>query len=326
MSQIDVPAWLTPSFARSASAVGAAAEREHIERVCAEFIKLWSTPNRHFHDIRHLCDVLTRIDMLSSEAHNVDAVRLAAWAHGCVFNSSDQQAYVHQGGEDRAESARVSAELFEKIGIPSEVVQQISKLILDMRKHPLPTLESRVVVGQDLDLLVLVDAHLGFLASQPQKYRDYVDGMRAEYSHLPLEDFANARLAVVNSLLDRKRLFSTPLATDWEAPARQNLELEKARLEAELSDLHAGYLAPPHTLPQPEISGSQELPNRQVPIHHLAPSQADYSGSTLEAAGDHLDPRKSGKVLRLEDAKQARRDAITQTVREKAKGDNDDGK
>ena len=45
-------------------------------------------PGRHFHNIRHLTDVLARVDELE-ETHEPDLVRLAAWYHGAIFDADD---------------------------------------------------------------------------------------------------------------------------------------------------------------------------------------------------------------------------------------------
>lgn len=313
MSRIEVPAWVTQSFVRSASAVGATSSRAQIEQACAEFIELWSTPERRFHDTRHLFDLLTRVDRLAPEAHNADVVRLAAWGHGCMFSTRDQVAYTRNGGEDRAESARVSSEIFRGLGIPDAVVEQVSNLIAGMRQHAVPVQDNGVFEAEDMDLHVLADAHLGFLANQPQKYRTYMATVREEYAHIPARDFVAARLEIVTRLLQRKRLFATPLAADWEDAARQNLESEKARLTAELKpDQPAGEPAQPAEALAPEADDAERVSRPNV-----APSQAVYGGSSLEEPSADLEPGSPTKVLTPEEAKQARRDDVARASRER---------
>ena len=217
---------------RSALAVGSTASREAINRVCCLLIELWSSPGRHFHGTAHLYDLLARIDSLAVEAQNADVVRLAAWGHGLVFSTDGQAIYTRNGGEDRGASAALMAKYLDELGVPADTVEEIRQLILHMRKHPVS--ESGMFESHDMDLLVLTDAHLGFLANQPQKYKTYMEKVRAEYAHIPELRFLEGRLEVVTRLLGRRRIFATPLATQWEDSARQNLELERQRLLVEL--------------------------------------------------------------------------------------------
>ncbi|MDP9831615.1 HD domain-containing protein [Trueperella abortisuis] len=217
---------------RSALAVGSTASREAINRVCCLLIELWSSPGRHFHGTAHLYDLLARIDSLAVEAQNADVVRLAAWGHGLVFSTDGQAIYTRNGGEDRGASAALMAKYLDELGVPADTVEEIRQLILHMRKHPVS--ESGMFESHDMDLLVLTDAHLGFLANQPQKYKTYMEKVRAEYAHIPELRFLEGRLEVVTRLLGRRRIFATPLATQWEDSARQNLELERQRLLVKL--------------------------------------------------------------------------------------------
>lgn len=231
MSRLDAPEWAVQSFARSASAAGASAPRSELVAACAEFVDLWTTPERHFHTIVHVYDVLGRVDQLGSEAANTDLVRLATWGHGCVFSAA---------GENREASAQVSADIFESIGISAESVAAISELIRGLRAHPLADSEVGRFDPADMNRLVFSDAHLGLLAAEPQKYRTYLAEIRKEHADIPTREFHAARLQVVTHLLQRRRLFRTPLAGAWEEPARQNLESEKARLDAELTEPATG--------------------------------------------------------------------------------------
>jgi predicted metal-dependent HD superfamily phosphohydrolase len=55
--------------------------------------------------------------------------------------------------------------------------------------------------------------------------------VRAEYAHVPDDEFARARTAVLRHLLGQRSLFRTPTAHDaWEAAARANVTAELARL------------------------------------------------------------------------------------------------
>ena len=89
----------------------------------------------------------------------------------------------------------------------------------------------------DFDAAVLNDADLAMLAAEPQRYKDYKSAVRAEYAHIPAEDYLRARIRVIERLLARKSLFLSPMGAAWEEPARQNLDMELHRLRKEQAKL-----------------------------------------------------------------------------------------
>ena len=85
MGTQDVPQWLISAFARSCRAAGATADRAALEATARRLLDRWSTGERHHHTVRHLVDVLARVEELAGETHHPDLVRLAALYHGAVF-------------------------------------------------------------------------------------------------------------------------------------------------------------------------------------------------------------------------------------------------
>jgi predicted metal-dependent HD superfamily phosphohydrolase len=94
----------------------------------------------------------------------------------------------------------------------------------------------------DDDCAVLCDADLAMLAAEPQRYKAYLTALRAEYAHIPVEEFVRARIAILRRLQERPRLFASPLGHGWEEPARQNVDAELQRLEREFGTLEAAHV------------------------------------------------------------------------------------
>ena len=229
MGVIDAPQWLLPAYVRSVRALGASASAETIGQSGKTLIDMWSSPDRHFHNLKHAINMLARVDELADESHDPDVMRLAAWYHGCVFSSASEQTYKRNGGEDEVASAAYAARDLHRLGLPDATVDRICALILNLKHRSLPR--------NDIDALALNDADLGTLAVEPQQYKRYRQMVREEYAHIPVEDYLRARLTIITRLLDREMLFSSPLGQRWERPARQNLQAEKQRLTDELARL-----------------------------------------------------------------------------------------
>ena len=230
------PAWLVPAFARNVTEAGGTASPEQVRRVAEDLLERWTRPDRHFHNLRHLVDVLARVDELDEEAHRPDLVRLAAWYHGAVFDSAERKAYANRGGEDEAASAVLAREQLTSLGVDEKTAQRVGELVSGLVRHSPDR--------SDMDSVVLSDADLAMLATEPQRYKAYLADVRAEYSHLPLEDYLQARLRILRKLLARPSLFVSPLAQPWEEPARQNLSAELQRVEKELARLEAAAADP----------------------------------------------------------------------------------
>ncbi len=236
----DAPQWLVPAWVRACLGAGATAPHEQIEETGERLLARWTEPSRHFHNTRHLAEVLAHVDELAEEAHSPDLVRLAAWYHGAVFDAAERASYAHRGGEDERASAVLARLELGELGLPQRAVERVAELVTALERHtPEP--------GDD-DCVVLCDADLAMLAAEPQRYKAYLADIRAEYAHIPVEEFVRARIAILRRLVARPRLFASPLAHGWEEPARQNVEAELQRLERELAAIEA---AAPRTTDDP---------------------------------------------------------------------------
>lgn len=231
MSPVATPAWLVPAFARAAHGVGAQASPATIDGAGSRLLDRWSAEDRKYHNVRHLVDLLQHVDELQQETHNPHAVRLAAWYHGAVFNANATASYAKRGGEDEVASAEYAREELTALEVPQKIIDDVVTMVESLARHA-----SNPV---SIDCAVLLDADLAILAADPQRYRAYMDDVRAEYEHIPQHDFLTSRRAILHKLLGRDRLYVSPLGTGWEAQARQNVAGEIKRIDHELEQLDA---------------------------------------------------------------------------------------
>lgn len=182
-----------------------------------DLLARWAEPHRRYHDLRHLIEVLDRIDELAAFAHRADLVRLAAWWHDAVHDG--------RAGADEQASADLAGQQLLHAGVDPGWVSEVVRLVLVTADH--------VPRGpQDHDAAVLCDADLGILAAAPDRYERYAADVRLEYAHVGDEAFTVGRSAVLRELAGRPRLFRTPGAQPWDQRARANLAGELDRLTA----------------------------------------------------------------------------------------------
>lgn len=276
MGVIEAPQWLLPAFTRSVKAIGATQPPEAIGSAGELLIECWSTPDRRFHNLRHLIDMLARVDELAEESHNPDIMRVACWYHGCVFSSDVEEVTRGNGGEDETASAAFAEADLRHLGVPMETVKRVCCLIVNLKRH--------MLAEDDIDAQALIDADLGTLAVDPQTYAEYVRLLREEYSHIPMKDYLRGRLTIVSRLLDRDHLFHSPLGQRWEHPARENLAAEQRRLHEKLAKLAQEQGAQTDPAALEAGAGAAQEPTRPAPVA-LSASFTAAADPTPEAAG-----------------------------------------
>lgn len=227
MGVADAQQWLLAAFVRTATTAGATAASDEIENTGRTLLEQWGSEGRCYHDLRHLIEVLAHVDELIQEAHEPALVQLAAWYHGSIFDSCEKTTYENRGGEDEHASAEVARVELTALGVPADRVERVAGMVSQLMGHsPDPS---------DVDATVLCDADLATLATEPQRYKEYVSELRREYAHIPTLPYLLARKAIISKLLARPTIFHSPLAQAWEDPARQNLTGELHRINKELT-------------------------------------------------------------------------------------------
>lgn len=203
---------LAEAWLRTAARVGA---RGDVAGSGATLLSRYADAGRHYHDLTHLDEVLRNVDELADAARAPDVVRLAAWFHDAVYDP--------RADDNEEISARLAESMLAAIRVDDAMVAEAARLVRLTAGHD--------AADDDPDGAVLCDADLAILAADETRYAEYVAGVRAEHAHVPDDEFARGRAAVLQHLLGQPSLFRTPTAhTAWEAIARANVVAELARL------------------------------------------------------------------------------------------------
>lgn len=183
--------------------------------VRSALLSAYGAPDRDYHDLRHLGEVLRALDELAANgvAFDGDTVRLAAWFHDSVYD----------GERDAEERSAVWAEESLSGLVAETAVEEVARLVRLTETHR--------PAENDPGGCALSDADLAVLAADDDRYAEYVAAVRREYAHVADDDFARGRAAVLQDLLDKPRLFHTAHgARRWESRARENVTAELTRL------------------------------------------------------------------------------------------------
>jgi predicted metal-dependent HD superfamily phosphohydrolase len=203
----------------AARGAGATAADADLEAAGGYLLGRWSEPQRQYHDVTHLTDVLDVIDRLAGLAPHPDRVRLAAWLHDAVY---DPRAL---GDANERDSAEFAAGLLTTLGTPEAVAAEVARLVGLTAGH--------ATADDDRDGELLCDADLAILASDDDRYAEYTAAIRREYAHVPDEAFRAGRTQVLQALLELPSIYRlAPLKDAWEEKARANLTTELGVLGA----------------------------------------------------------------------------------------------
>lgn len=175
-------------------------------------LRRWQEPNRHYHDVRHLAQLLAALSELDQPVAR--PVLLAAWFHDAV--------YAGEPGLDEIASASLAATELGRAGVaPGEIAEVRRLILLTIEHRPDP---------EDLLGAQLVDADLSILGQPAARYHYYARSVRLEHPGVSLGDFATGRSNVLKSLLATPWLFTTAEAKLlWEETARKNTAAELTR-------------------------------------------------------------------------------------------------
>lgn len=175
----------------------------------------YGAPSRHYHNLRHLSQVLAWVGELGAETSDLEAVQLAAWFHDAVYDV--------RSTDNEEQSAQLAEETLAATEVSAERVAEVARLVRLTDTH--------AASADDGNGKVLCDADLSVLAGGTDAYASYARAVRVEYAHVPEDDFKRGRAAVLQSLLDLPHLFGTKRGRQmWETPARVNIEAELRKL------------------------------------------------------------------------------------------------
>lgn len=185
-----------------------------------DLLAAWAEPSRRYHDVRHLGEVLDRLEELDADGTPYDRfpVVLAAWFHDGVYD----------GERDAEERSAAWAEHALQGLVPDDVRLEVARLVRLTETHQ--------PADDDRNGCAVSDADLAILAAPAPRYAEYVAAVRAEYAHLEDDLFRDGRAHLLEQLADKPHLFHSPHARErWERAARANLDRELAELTRQAS-------------------------------------------------------------------------------------------
>ena len=167
----------------------------------------YSEKHRAYHNLSHLQFCLDLFEESHRQAADPDAVELALWYHDLFYDP--------QRHDNEMWSAAAAVTDGERLKVNYRLICKTKRLIL-ATQHRKSSYEG--------DEAVIVDLDLAILGADREKFLAYEDGIRKEYSFVPVAIFKEKRAEILEGFLARKTIFNTPyFRKKFESKARENL-------------------------------------------------------------------------------------------------------
>lgn len=184
--------------------------------------KLWDEvsvhyghPQRHYHTLEHIRQVLDQITMCKAEIGDWDMMVLAVFYHDIVYN------VLKNNNEEK--SAALAKKRLTELDVPAPRAAHCLNHILATKDHS----------AVNKDAALLVDADLSIPGSDWDTYWHYVALIRKEYKVIPDLIFRPGRKKIVTRFLERGQIYVTSgFFHQYEMRARENLKRELAYWES----------------------------------------------------------------------------------------------
>lgn len=182
---------------------------EH-DDVFQALISAYSEPKRAYHNLQHLNECLEKLERSKHyvEPVNADLIELALWFHDAI--------YALKAKDNEQRSADWACTFLSKAGASSKTSTTVHALIMATLHQETPS---------HLDAQLLVDIDLAILGETSQRFNQYEQQVRQEYSWVPWFLYKQKRKQVLKHFLNKANIYTTPIFRQkYEDKARANLK------------------------------------------------------------------------------------------------------
>jgi len=191
----------------------------------AQLTVLYSQPQRVYHALAHIHHCMREYhdwldndeDLSALKSEDIMAIEFAIWFHDAIYDPMAAQ------GQNEKESSELAFNwLWFHGDLYRPMARKVSEMINKTSMHEPVTPAEKYF--SDIDLAIFA-ASLNGLARK--HYIDYTKEIRQEYRQVPDDLFAQGRMKVLQSFMNRPRIYQTDyFYKKYEATARENIQRE----------------------------------------------------------------------------------------------------
>ncbi len=173
-----------------------------------KLVERYSEKHRAYHNGSHVEHCLEEFDEIKGFLSHPNEVEIAIWFHDAIYETKSDK--------NEEKSAQWAEEELKKADADEDSIRIVRDLILATKHH-----ESQ----HDSDAMYFLDIDLSIFGSPPELYKEYETNIRKEYKWVPFFIFRKKRKEILNSFLNRDRIFFTEFfRKKYEKNARVNLK------------------------------------------------------------------------------------------------------
>lgn len=175
----------------------------------------YSEECRYYHDWVHLLECLREFDLIKNFVNYPRELEFAIIGHDVIYDTTKL--------DNEIKSAEYTGELLERLEIPKSVIEKTKRLILvtDHKTKP-----------ESIEEKFICDIDLSIFGKDEKTFNEYCGGIKKEYFWVDYDVYAKKRGMVLQSFLDRDKIYYTDFFRDkYERGARENLEREIEKLQ-----------------------------------------------------------------------------------------------
>lgn len=189
-----------------------------IDEVWDQITKSYTAPERKYHNLEHLQQLFEEFDRIEEEISQPNACALAIFFHDVYYDPT--------GNRNEEESAALAEEILSDFNFDQRLIKEVKSLILASKTGSFPI---------NSDQRFMVDIDRSILGKSPDKYANYRNQIRQEYSLYPEKAFLIGRKHFIRSLLGNASIYLT-------APFKERLEKQAIKnLTEELNTIESGH-------------------------------------------------------------------------------------
>jgi predicted metal-dependent HD superfamily phosphohydrolase len=167
----------------------------------------YAEAHRSYHTIQHLGECFVAFDDARHLADKVHEVELALWFHDAVYEVRRQ--------DNEEQSASWARDAAIQHGVASSAADRVHHLVLATKHNATPA---------SPDAALVVDVDLAILGAPAERFDEYEQQIRQEYSWAPGILFRRKPREILETFLARPCIYSTDFfQTRFEVSARSNL-------------------------------------------------------------------------------------------------------
>jgi len=182
-----------------------------------DIIKRYSEKGRYYHDLVHLYDSFSLMEVFEDKLDNRLAVYLAIFYHDIIYKPHRK--------DNELKSAEYAVEKLTQLGFEQAIIDRTYQLILATQTHEVPQ------PCPSKDFYYVLDTDLFIFGNPKPKYEAYRAAIRKEYRLIPNFLYRKGRRKILEQLSQRKPFFLTEeMQMDCEVQAQENLAYELSLL------------------------------------------------------------------------------------------------